>query len=481
MEPRAEGEGKYRSAFMAMAEGVVFQTADGTITDVNPAAERIEGRTAGQMTGRIPDDLHQGSIHEDGSAFPGELHPSMVALRSGEPQSDAVMGIHRPDGSLAWISISSWPLTAPGESKPHAVVTTFHDVTESRKGEWKYRILFEESFDGLFITSPAGKILEMNKKGIMLFGYDRKEEILDLDLARDIYEKPEDRKRILALVDTMGTAEYDVVVKKKSGDTMVTHCSLTAVKDERGEVALYMGAIRDITDHNRVESELTDSRTQLRNLATHLLSAREEERRKVAREIHDELGQVLTALKMDLKWLEKRLVPLSGQLQEKIGGMIGLTDQTIRRVQKISAELRPRMLDDLGLDAAVDWLSSDFSRRTGIACTLTEDLGKKHLGEDVATALYRIVQEALTNIARHAEASQVAVDMRVAQGRIEVSVQDDGIGISEEQAADPHSLGLIGIRERVLAFGGETSITGEKGKGTSIRVAVPLPRDGAPA
>jgi len=360
-------------------------------------------------------------------------------------------------------------------------VTTFHDVSEPRKAEWKHRILFEESFDGLFVTSPAGRILEMNKKGILMFGYSGKEEILNLDLARDVYETPEDRGRILALADTMGTAEYDVVVKKKNGERMVTHCSLTAVKDERGRVASYMGVIRDITDHNRVESELKDSRTQLRNLATHLLSAREEERRKVAREIHDELGQVLTALKMDLKWLEKRLVPSPGQLQEKIGGMIGLTDQTIRRVQKISAELRPRMLDDLGLDAAVDWLSRDFSRRTGIACTVTEDLGKLRIGEGIATALYRIVQEALTNIARHAQASRVAVDMRAARGRVEVSVQDDGIGISEEQAADPHSLGLIGIRERVLAFGGETTITGEKGKGTCIRVAVPLSRDVAQA
>jgi PAS domain S-box-containing protein len=288
MEPRAENdvtEGKsaeealreserqYRAVVMAMTEGIVFQAANGAITAVNPAAERIEGRSAEQMISHTSDNPQWRAIYEDGRPFPGELHPSMVTLRTGEPQSDVVMGIHKPDGALVWISINSQPLKSPGESKPYAVVTTFHDITERkkadelhRKSEEQYRILFEESFDGLFITSPGGQILDMNKKGVMMFGYDTKEEMLSLDLGRDVYEKPEDRKRILALVNTLGTAEYEVAVKKKNGEKMVTRCSLTAVKNEGGEVTAYRGIIHDITEGKRAEEELSRARTLLEAL-----------------------------------------------------------------------------------------------------------------------------------------------------------------------------------------------------------------------
>jgi signal transduction histidine kinase len=181
---------------------------------------------------------------------------------------------------------------------------------------------------------------------------------------------------------------------------------------------------------------------------------------------------------MDLRWLEKRLDPSQAHLLEKMRGMIGLTDQTIQRVQKISSELRPRMLDDLGLAAAIEWLMGDFSRRTGIRCKTAVQVTQSRIGGNSATAIYRIVQEVLTNISRHANASRASVLLREVDERLEVLIRDDGIGISETQATDARSFGLIGIRERAQGLGGNVSIRGETGKGTTVAISIPYPGGG---
>jgi len=236
--------------------------------------------------------------------------------------------------------------------------------------------------------------------------------------------------------------------------------------------------VQEITERKVAEQKLKESQSKLRNLATHLLSAREEERKKVAQEIHDELGRVLTALKMDLRWLEKRLDPSQAHLLEKMRGMISLTDQTIQKAQKISSELRPRMLDDLGLATEIEWLGGDFSQRTGIRCRTAVQVTQSRIGGNSATAIYRIVQEALTNVSRHASASRVSVLLREFDERLKVLIRDDGIGISKTQATDARSFGLIGIRERAQGLGGKVSILGETGKGTAVAISIPYPGGG---
>jgi signal transduction histidine kinase len=235
----------------------------------------------------------------------------------------------------------------------------------------------------------------------------------------------------------------------------------------------------DLTTQKESEKKLEDSRGKLRNLAIHLLHAREEERKMVAREIHDELGQILTALKMDLQWIEKRLAPRTTQVMEKFHGVVGLADQTIQMVHRISSELRPGMLDDLGLAAAVEWLGGDFSRRNGIPCRVDITVPESRIGGNSSTALFRIIQEALTNVARHAHASHSSVELWEADRALTIRVQDDGRGVTEEQSTSPLSFGLIGIRERVQGLGGEMSITGKPGEGTILTVTIPLPPEGA--
>ena len=224
----------------------------------------------------------------------------------------------------------------------------------------------------------------------------------------------------------------------------------------------------------QAEGELRDSHEQLRNLSSHLESVREEERTRLAREIHDELGQELTALKMDLSWVSKRLEPEQQQLSQKVGSMDNLVDETIRTVQRLSGELRPGLLDDLGLAAAIEWQTEEFQKRTGMACDVRLDLGETTLSHNQDTAIFRIYQETLTNVIRHARATRVSILLQTQDNRLVLEVTDNGRGITEEEAGGAKAFGLIGMRERVLALKGELAIHGRPSQGTTVTVTIPL-------
>jgi signal transduction histidine kinase len=226
----------------------------------------------------------------------------------------------------------------------------------------------------------------------------------------------------------------------------------------------------------QTEEELLNSQQQLRNLSRHLQAVREEERTLIAREIHDELGQSLTALKMDVSWLGNKLPAGSDHLQEKIAGMLTYIDETIKTVQRISAELRPGILDDLGCMAAVEWLAQEFQQRTGISCEVSGNYNCDKLDRSRATSLFRIIQEALTNICRHAEATQARVSLEEDGTTLHVSIIDNGKGINETLISNPMSLGLIGMRERVRLFCGDLHIGRLAEGGTSVCVSFPFER-----
>ena len=211
---------------------------------------------------------------------------------------------------------------------------------------------------------------------------------------------------------------------------------------------------------------------QLRALSAHVESVREDERTGIAREIHDVLGQELTALKMDLAWLARRA---TGQepLLEKLRAMSAATDEIIQQVRRISTELRPGVLDDLGLLAAIEWQAQEFQQRTGTTTTVESNGGDTQLGRDVSTALFRIFQEALTNVARHAGAKHVGVRLGLEGDDVELEVRDDGRGITPLEAANPRSLGLLGIRERARRLGGRAVVAANASGGTRVSIRVP--------
>jgi signal transduction histidine kinase len=222
---------------------------------------------------------------------------------------------------------------------------------------------------------------------------------------------------------------------------------------------------------------LRESEDKLRRLAAHLISIREEERAHIAREIHDELGQVLTGIKMEVGWLAKRLK--EPVLLEKTDSMSKLIDSTVQTVRKIATGLRPEMLDDMGLIAAVAWQAKDFQKRTGIRTRAKLPPEGTKLDLDISTTAFRIFQEILTNVARHSRATRVDIDLVVDSERLALDVVDNGIGIQDSDLNGRKSLGLLGMQERAFLFGGQVSISGTPGQGTRVSVSIPIHKAGA--
>jgi signal transduction histidine kinase len=233
---------------------------------------------------------------------------------------------------------------------------------------------------------------------------------------------------------------------------------------------------RERMERKTAQEKLRKSHEQLRALSVYLQYVREDERIRISRQVHDELGQALTGLKMDLYWMSTRLPKKAKAVHEKIKLMSNNIDETIQTVRRISTELRPGILDDLGLVAALEWQAHEFQHRTGIQCRVTSDLQEAILDEDLNTAFFRIFQETLTNIIRHANASRVDVHLKRESGNLVLQVRDNGRGISEAEISNTQSIGLLGMRERAALLGGEVTFKGIPDKETTVRVAIPLVR-----
>ena len=227
-----------------------------------------------------------------------------------------------------------------------------------------------------------------------------------------------------------------------------------------------------LTERRRAESELRESNRQLQSLSASLQNYREEERTRIARELHDELGQLLTGIRMEVSWLGGRLLPEQQTLADKVLTVKGQIDRTIATVRRISSELRPLVLDDLGLSAAASWYVDQFSARTGLAVELSLPDVDPERGDAVATALFRVLQESLTNVARHAQAEKVTVCLAFSSGVWSLSVSDDGLGFAPKPG-EPGDIGLVGMRERAQNLGGRFSVTSAPEQGTRIDVAIP--------
>ncbi|MFL6210409.1 MAG: MEDS domain-containing protein [Pyrinomonadaceae bacterium] len=251
------------------------------------------------------------------------------------------------------------------------------------------------------------------------------------------------------------------------------------LRDERGNLVKWYGVSIDIEERKRAEEKLGATNVQLRALSESLRSAREQEGARIAREIHDELGAALMSLKWDLEELDKIFTEAGDQaqlsaLQEKTAAMTKLVDNTINVVRRIASELRPSILDDLGLVEAIEWQAQKFQAQTGIICRCDCALENVELGQDQSTAAFRILQEALTNILRHAQATRVDITVRKEAGQFVLTISDNGRGITEEEKSGRLSLGLLGMRERAHLVGGRIDINGVKGQGTVVIVRVPF-------
>ena len=334
--------------------------------------------------------------------------------------------------------------------------------------------IFETSADGMRVIDRSFNMLRANQTFCALAGI-RKEEALGKK-CYEIFRGPLCHTQgcpLTRILNGEDRVECDSEKIPKSGPRVQCIVTATPFKGPKGNVIGIVEDFKDISERKRTEEELIQSRRRLRELASHLESAREMERTRMAREIHDELGQALTALKMELHWCLKRLPTDDQELVEKAQKLPKLVDANVQLVHRISSELRPGLLDHLGLSAAIEWQAGQFQERTGIACDIVCEPSDIVLDHTRSTALFRILQETLTNIIRHAEASNVEIALRKKLDSVELTVADDGKGITQDEISDAKSFGLMGINERVYSLGGTVTISGSKDKGTTVWVSVP--------
>ena len=291
---------------------------------------------------------------------------------------------------------------------------------------------------------------------------------------------PDDREAVNRVYQESVTfgRPYNIVHRLLMGDGRVKYVRerCETVYDDSVRPLRSIGTVQDITKRVKTEEDLRDSQEQLRQLSAHLQAAREMERTAVAREIHDELGQMLAALRLNVSVVADGLREDQAVLGEKVASMAQLIEEAVKTVQRISSELRPVMIDDLGLAAALEWQAKEFEKRSGITCELVMSLKSDDVGRDVAIAVFRILQESMTNVLRHANATKVEVSLMEKRERLELTIRDDGRGITREELRNPLSFGLVGIRERVLTLGGRIRIWGARNRGTVVVAWIPLVR-----
>jgi len=348
------------------------------------------------------------------------------------------------------------------------------DATQARLAA-----IVDSAMDAVITVDEEQKIVLFNRAAEQLFGV-RREEMLgsSLDRLLPARYRGAHRGHIAAFGRTgitsrrMGDVTTLWAVRPGAEEEFPIEASISQAVE--GGRCYFTVILRDITVRKQAEDALLASQRELRELSARALEAREEEKAHLARELHDELGQLLTALKMDLSWLRERV--RDAEAEPKLDEMGRLLDQTVSSTRRISADLRPLMLDDLGLVDAASWLVDDFAKRYGIASRIdiAADGGLEHLSSNVSTTVYRAIQESLTNIARHSGAKNAWVVLAAEDGSLEVEVEDDGRGIAPEDLAKARSLGLKGMRERIAFIGGSFEVARAPRGGTRLRIRVPL-------
>ncbi|MGH7529537.1 MAG: PAS domain-containing sensor histidine kinase [Gemmatimonadales bacterium] len=370
-----------------------------------------------------------------------------------------------------------------GNGVPAGVVGFAIDITAQRRvetalrdSETRLRAIIEAEPECVKLIDRNGCLIEMNPAGLAMLEADSLEQLRGRPIAEVV--APAHRAAFGGLhrrvfTGEPGTLEFEVVGLKGTRRWLSTHA--VPLRDAAGTIYAVLTITRDATAAKRADEQLRASRAALRRLATRQQDIREDERTRIAREIHDSLGQALTALKLELSAAQVAATAGRRGIANRLAETARLVDELIKGVRRIATELRPPVLDELGLPAAVEWLARDFMRRTGIACHVQIHSGDALGRRELATVLFRITQEALTNVSRHAAASHVAIDLGVRSDVVVLEITDDGRGITEPDATGPQSLGILGMRERAAAVGGVLEVGPGTGGGTRVAAWFPAP------
>jgi len=433
---------------------------DYVIIYANQSFIRMTGYCMDELLGRNPRFLQGNDINQ----------PGIVDLRAALTDNRdicAVIRNYRKDGSLFWNEV----YVSPVYNKQHRIthyIGVQNDVTQRVEmdqlicnKEAKMRAIFNNVMDGIIIANNAANIESLNPSAEAMFGYSIKElqgKSVELLISTD------KSQRLKLKVDQLTDHPIEAWGLKKQGVTFPVKIGISKINFEHH--ALLIFTIQDISDSKQAENAL-------RKLSSHLELAQEEERTRIAREIHDELGSKLAALKMDLSWLTEKLTKQPSSYQYKTTAMHQHIDDAIHTVQKIATDLRPSILDHLGLSAAIEWQVENFIQQSGLECHLSLPDQVIEIDEQRATAVFRIIQESLTNISRHAHADLVNLDIRFINNTLLLSIADNGNGMTALQMNNPEKFGIQGMHERAMHFDGELSIDSCPGKGCTVRLTLP--------
>ncbi|MGZ3864447.1 MAG: PAS domain-containing sensor histidine kinase [Bacteroidia bacterium] len=471
MKEESKAVEKYASEILGrVSDAIVALDKEWRYVYLNDAAlpNHPGGREA--TLGKIIWDVHPDMI---GTIFEDKYREAMKTGVVAEVES-----YYEPMG--LWFAVKIYP-------DKDGLTIIYKDVTSSKRAEEEVRagrkqlqLIYDTVSDPIFLLDvqlgERYNFVSVNKAFSVATGIPAEAIIgkfindiippSSLQMVLGNYKKAIEKK---ALVDWEETTTYPTGVK-----TGIV--SISPVFDEKGNCAQLLGVVHDITERKNAEKSVFFMNEQLRNFSGHLQNIREEERSKVAREIHDDFGQQLTGIKFVLTALKNKNIRenYSPELEKEVMEMISMVDHAIVSVRRIAKELRPGILDDLGLEAAIEWQTKEYEERTGIKITFVSRINNLRFSKDVNTAVFRIFQESLTNVIRHAGASKVTVNLFIEAENIVLEVMDNGKGISEEGKNNVSSLGLLGMSERAMYLGGEFSIERNEGGGTIVTVKIPI-------
>jgi len=471
-----ESEERFRTAFQHSASGMCLTAMQGNFLQVNKAlcqmlgysSEELLNTTFAQIT--HPDDLSlsynfvDSAIGEKGKT----LHFEKRYLKK--------------NGDVIWTEVSS-SLLSDAKKKPLYFITQIIDITERKRAEkerQKFVMLADSSSEFIGMCDLDFKPLYVNPAGVRMVG------LTDMEAACRVkvqdYFFPEDQRFIteefFPRVLHKGHGDVEIRLRHfQTGKAIWMFYYLFSVREADGTAIGWATVSRDITERKRAEEEIKKSHEELRALSAHLQNVREDERKNLAREMHDEVGQILTSIKMNLSLIKRQVEDNEKKLQtkeldEEIKSMSKMVDHAVVRVRKMITELRPELLDKLGLIPALEWYTEEYAKETKIKCSFKGDFEELSLDHTIELTIFRIVQEALTNVARHSTASNVIVSIKKSENEIVVEIVDNGIGISEERLLGDKSFGLLGMRERANLVGGKIEISGIAGKGTTVKLVI---------
>ena len=475
-----ESESRYRDLVENVDDMIWEMNEKSIYTYVSPQSLEVLGYEPEELLGKSPFDFMQPEERK-------RIREIFLDLLANQRSiSELTVESISKEGSLVWLESSATFFT-DAEGNFLGIRGVQRNITERiraeralKESEEKYRVMSENIPVAVYSALPDESSTNLFVSGRIeeLTGYTGEEFLKEPRRYENIIH-PEDKKYLWEKIEehrtdqTILDVEYRIITKDHN-IKWIRDRGTPTVKDNR--VVRIDGFMEDITEKKAAESEIRESREQLRNLSRYLQSSMENERKRISREIHDDLGQYLTALKMDLSWFKRRLPEDQPPLHEKEKSMRRSLDTAIDSVERIVSNLRPGPLEDLGLIAAIEWLIEYFQDQTGITCRYSFDQEEYILDSERAIAIYRILQETLTNIARHSNATEIDIDMCHTGGRIVLKVLDNGIGISKDKVLNPGSFGIMGMQERAYLFQGKVDIEGSRDKGTVITASIPVER-----